>query len=126
MLPSKYRLRHSTDLERIRQAGDVWRHPIAILLTQANDLDTSRFAFLASRRVGKAVSRNRARRLLREAIRCHLSEIDSGWDLLFVARQKTVAAPFAEVEAAVLYLLSRADLLVDEIGMKDCGQGSVP
>jgi ribonuclease P protein component len=120
MLPSRYRLRRLADLERVRQASCVWRHPLTILFIQANELETSRFAFVASRRVGKAVSRNRARRLLREAIRRHLPEIESGWDMLFVARENTVAASFFEVETAVLSLLSRADLLVGRNVMKDC------
>lgn len=110
MLQPLHRLRRSADLEQIRQQGDSWRHPLAILLVQKNTVENSRFAFLASRRVGKAVHRNRAKRLLREVVRCHLPEIEPGWDCLLIARIATTRATFAQVEMAVLQLLDRAHL----------------
>ena len=106
--------------------GRRWRHPLAILLVlptkrqtagmeDVDDLDhrsMSRFAFSASKRVGHAVSRNRAKRLLREAVHLHLSRIEPGWDCLFIARERTPQASFVEVETAVLQLLSRSHLAV--------------
>ena len=111
MLPKRFRLRHSADLERVRQQGQNWRHPLVILLVITNAHSVSRFGLIASRRVGKATVRNRARRLLREALRGHLDEIRPGWDCLFIARPPIAQATFAEVEAAVLQLLARANLL---------------
>ncbi len=113
MLPKRHRLRHSADLRRLRQEGRTWRHPLAILIVQANDKDLSRFAFMASRRVGKAVARNKAKRLLRESIRRHIGEIEIGWDCLIIARSKTPEAQFNQVETAVLGLLDRANLLTN-------------
>lgn len=76
-----------------------------------NDLPHSRFGFTASRKVGGAVQRNRARRLLREAVRLQMDAIRSGWDLVFVARPAIVTARFSEVEEACTNLLRRARLL---------------
>jgi ribonuclease P protein component len=115
MLPRLHRLRRSADIERLRQQGQTWRHPIAILLVCENDLNASRFAFMASRRVGGAVARNRSKRVLREAVRHMLSRIEPGWDCLFVARPSTPQTSFAEVENTVQQLLARAKLVV-----KDC------
>ena len=112
MLQHKYRLRRSSDLERVRQEGDVWRHPFIVFLACKNEQDDeSRFAFVASRRVGNAVQRNRVRRLMREAIRQHLDEICPEWDCILIARPQILQATFAEVETAVLQLLRRAKLL---------------
>lgn len=113
MLPPAHRLRHSADVERARQ-GRSWHHPLVILLVQKNSENSSRFAFLASRRVGKAVHRNRTKRLMREAVRCHLPAIEAGWDCLLIARTATTAATFVQVETAVLQLLGRAHLLVEQ------------
>jgi ribonuclease P protein component len=107
-----YRLRHPADFERLRHEGQRWHHPLAVLVTGANNQPISRFAFLASRRVGKAVARNRARRLLREAVRLKLDDIQRGWDCLFIARRDTPGASYQEVEAAVGQLLGRAGLLL--------------
>lgn len=114
MLPNRFRLRQKDDLVRLRRQGRRFRHPLAILLVDANDAKTSRFAFMASRRVGNAVTRNRAKRLLREAVRAHLNDAKSGWDCFLIARPSTPAAPFSEVKAAVGELLMRARLLGEE------------
>lgn len=111
MLQAKYRLRRSADLSRVRQQGRSRRHPLAVLIAHPNGLDVSRFAFVASRRVGKAVQRNRARRLLREAVRHHLTEIKPGWDCLLIARQGLPEARLAEAETAVLSLFTQLHLL---------------
>ncbi|MCI0396499.1 MAG: ribonuclease P protein component [Chloroflexi bacterium] len=110
----RFRLRRQADFEQLRHHGQRWRHPLALLIVVTNHQTVSRFGFSASKRVGKATVRNRARRLLREAVRLHLHEISQGWDCLFVARQETADAPLAEVEAAVLQLLGRAGVLALE------------
>lgn len=114
MLQPDNRLRRSTDLERVRQQGHSWHHPLAILLVQKNTCNVSRFAFVASRRIGKAVYRNRAKRLMREALRSCLRQVEPGWDCLFIARSATVDATFLQVETAVSQLLHRAHLLKGE------------
>ena len=110
MLQSTYRLRHPSDVKRVRQEGRSWRHPLAILLVYPNALHTSRFAFIASRHVGKAVQRNRAKRLLREAVHKHLQEIEPGWDCVIIARPTLPQTPFGDVETAVIQLLQRAKM----------------
>ena len=70
----------------------------------------SRFAFVAGRRIGNAVVRNRCKRLMRETVRLHLAEIEAGWDLMFIARAPMTAVSYHEVETAVLQLLTRANL----------------
>lgn len=111
MLPQPHRLNHAADLAVVQQQGRSWRHPLAILLVRQGSGEVSRFAFIASRRVGKAVVRNRARRLLREAVRLHLDKIQPGWDCVWIARPLLPQASYAEVETAVLQLLERSKLL---------------
>lgn len=117
MLPRRNRLHRPAEVQRVRQYGQAWRHPLAILLAcpaTADDPEATapaRFGFVASRRVGNAVARNRAKRLLREAVRQNLGELTPGWDCVVIARQATPAASFSEVETAVRQLLSRARLL---------------
>lgn len=81
----------------------------------ANDKDVSRFAFVCSRRVGNAVTRNRIKRLMREVVHLHLSIIEPGWDCVFLARPAIAAASYSEVETAVLELLGRAGLLPEKL-----------
>jgi ribonuclease P protein component len=83
---------------------------LAILVYLRNDLPHSRFGFTASRRVGNAVQRNRARRLLRESVRLQLETIEPGWDLVFIARPAIVNKSFRQVDEACKRLLKKARL----------------
>lgn len=111
MLPKRNRLRRSLQVQQVRRQGQSWRHPLVILLVTTHEDEASRFAFAAGRSVGKAVVRNRAKRLLREAVRLNLPAIVQGRNCLFIARPAIVDASFAEVATAVLQLLQRAQLL---------------
>ena len=52
----------------------------------------TRAAFVCGRKVGGAVERNRARRILREAWRSLAGTVRSGHDVVFVARPEIVGA----------------------------------
>jgi len=82
-----------------------------VLVAMPNGLDFSRAGFTASKRVGKATKRNRAKRLLRESVRLHFEEIEPGWDIVLIARRSIVDAGFHEVEDDVLSLLSLAGIM---------------
>ena len=114
MLPPQHRLKRKSDVALVRQQGQSWRHPLLVLLLRTNEQEISRFAFVASRYVGKAVVRNRVKRLLREVVRHHLPHIAGGWDCLLIARAGLAQASYAEVNAAVAQLLTCADLLPEK------------
>ena len=116
MLQRRHRLRRTVDISRVRRFGLRRRHSLATLRAWANNRDDSRFAISASRQVGNAVVRNRAKRRLREAIRKHLPEIVSGWDCLFVLSPAAAAASYGQVEEAMLQLLAQAQLLRSHAG----------
>jgi len=66
----------------------------------------------AGRTVGTAVYRNRAKRLLREAMRVLIPNIASGFDLVLIARPGLVSATLEETRQALLTLLQRAKILI--------------
>lgn len=107
----RFRLRRAADFERLRSDGKVWHHALAVMIVYPNGGKTSRFGFSASKRVGRAVERNRAKRLLRQSVYRHMSEVRSGWDFLFIARKATSEASFYQVDLALTQLLLRAELL---------------
>lgn len=115
MLPEPNRLRRVIDVKRVQRQGRSWRHPLLILLVLANSQSFSRFAVVASRRVGGAVVRNRTRRRLRDVIRGQLPSIAPGWDCVLIARHLSSQASFLELETAVLHILVRAQLLNERV-----------
>jgi ribonuclease P protein component len=104
------RLRDRARFRQVRQDGRSWAHPLLVLCALPNDLPYSRFGFTASRHVGQAVARNRARRLMREAARLSVQHVVAGWDLVFIARSAIVGAGLREVTPACEALLQRAGL----------------
>jgi len=69
-----------------------------------------RLGLVVSKKVGGAVQRNRARRLLREAYRLHQHDLEAVVDLVLVARPSIAGKAFAEVERDLLTTLRRARL----------------
>ena len=106
----KFRLTRSTDFKRVRRFGKSYAHPLAVLVALPNEQEKPRLAVSAGRSLGGAVDRNRAKRLLREAIRPNLASIMPGWDCLFLARRPILAAPFPHITSAVTDLLRQARL----------------
>ena len=107
----RYRLRHASDLELLRRDGRKIHHPLLVLVVRANGTPVSRFGFSAGRQVGKATTRNRAKRLLREAVRRRHNCISNGWDCLFIARRAAADSSLAQIDDAVGRVLARARLI---------------
>lgn len=104
------RLRRSEDFRTVWSEGRSWAHPLFIVWALPNHLDRTRVGITASRKVGNAVARSRARRLLREAARHVYRSMGSGWDVVLVARSALLGVKAPQVEAALRMMLTRASL----------------
>ncbi len=96
----------------VYRKGSSWSSSLVIMKTLPNGLTLSRCGFSISKRVGKAVTRNQVKRLLREILR--LTPLKLGWDIVFIARPPAAAAGYIELKRSVDGLLSRAGLLTRE------------
>jgi ribonuclease P protein component len=110
-LPRANRLRRNSDFQRVRASGHSWANRWLVLAALTNDLGCVRVGVTASRRIGSAVVRVRARRLIREAVRPWLDWISGSWDLVFIARAPLAEASFQDVDRAIAQLLRRAGLV---------------
>jgi ribonuclease P protein component len=108
----QFRLTRSKDFQRVRQSGKSYAHPLLVLVALPNDGDELHVGVSAGRAVGSAVKRNRAKRLLRAAMRTLIGSIAPGWDLVLIARAPLVTSKTPEVQEALLGLLRRAQLIV--------------
>lgn len=115
------RLRRPAEFRHVWDAGRSWAHPLLILRAVPNTLATVRVGITASRKVGDAVTRNRARRLLREAARQLYPHIVPGWDLVLVARASMAEVKTPAVAAALTLLLQRAHLWVADMNTRNEG-----
>ena len=106
------RLAQSRDFARVRQAGE--RLAQGCLIANWNKLPEgvpSRLGVVTSKKIGGAVVRSRARRLLRESYRLHQQDLTQPVELVLVARNSIAGKKFADVERDFLAALKRAKLL---------------
>jgi ribonuclease P protein component len=107
----KFRLSRSEDFKRVRRTGKSYAHPLVVLVAQSGEASqNTRVGVAAGKTTGTAVHRNRAKRLLREALRPHLASLASGWDLVLIARPALVTATLEDTRTALLNLLRRAKI----------------
>jgi ribonuclease P protein component len=98
------RLRRGEDIARVRAEGVARNDKLFSLRALPTDQPTVRVAVAASRAVGGAVQRNRARRRVREAIRQALAvrpEPRIGADLLVIVRAGALDAAAVDLRGAV-------------------------
>ena len=82
-----------------------------VLYARKNRTDTNRVGITVSKKLGKAVVRNRVRRRIREAYRLNEEKFLPGWDIVIVARSRAVEVSFQKLTDSLLALAQRADLL---------------
>lgn len=107
----RYRLRDKERFRQVRQTGKSYPHGLLVLCLLPNEEKVSRCGFTASRRIGNAVARNRARRRMSEVVRLLWDLIEPGYDMVWIARPGIDQTDFLVLQAACLHLLRRARVL---------------
>lgn len=98
----------------MRQSGRSFAHPLVVLIFLENQTEEIRIGATASRSVGNAVQRNRAKRLLRAAITPLIPNIQIGMDIVLLARKPILNEKSQEVQKALVKNLRKAKIYKHE------------
>ncbi len=89
-------LNTNSDFRRVYTRGKVYTNPALVIYVLKNRAGICRIGITASKKIGNAVQRNRARRVIRAAAEM-LPQITGGYDVVFVARTKTIRKKSTEI-----------------------------
>ena len=111
-LPRSRRIKHRRDFDRARTQGKRTVGGCLVLNWLPLPADAaSRLGVITARKLGNAVARSRARRLLRECFRLHQQDLAQPLDVVLVARQAILGRRLGDVERDFLHALRRARLV---------------
>jgi ribonuclease P protein component, eubacterial len=109
MLKRRFRLRNKFAFRAIFENGENYSVKHAAIYIHKGP---KKFGFIASKKIGNSVIRNRARRLMREVIRLHLQEIRNDIQIIFIARVRIKGVSYQEVEKSIMNMLKKANALI--------------
>ena len=110
-MKADHRLKDRIRIQTIRRNGQSVAGRTMVLTWSPNAEGQTRYAVIASRTVGGAVERNRCKRRLRARMSRNIADIQSGFDILMIARSSLLSATTAEVDAEFTALIDKAGLL---------------
>lgn len=82
-------LNRNGDFRALYHRGKTQVNAVLVTYVRKNRHGFARAGITTGKKIGSAVRRNRCRRIIREAYRSLLPRIEGGWDIVFVARQRT-------------------------------------
>ena len=98
------------EFARAYARGKCYVHPQVVLYVSKNRVGHTRVGLTASKKVGHAVQRNRARRIMRAALTEHLSQNIGGSDIILVARGQTPRLKSTQLSKTLGGLFHKAGL----------------
>ena len=107
-------IKENYEFRRLYSKGSSAVTPSLVMYCRKNGRGHNRLGVTVSTKLGHAVVRNRARRRLREVYRLNSPRLRQGYDIILVARSRTVTADWKDLNDTFLRLCRKLDLLEEE------------
>ena len=118
------RLKKRVDFVRIAKQGQKWVSPGLIVqamrrpILHSGEDQGPRFGFTASKKVGNAIKRNKAKRRMRALVQAFMDQADKNLDFVLIARQSTVDYDFQKLAGEVETAFKKLPKIVEKKGKK--------
>lgn len=117
MLPKPHRLRKSQEYDLVYQQGQKHYTPIFMVFIRSakksdlpNHAKLPRFGVVASKKVGNAVARNRAKRMVRESIRKILPDLKPEFEAVIISFDKILESNTEEITELLKNTFEKAEV----------------
>lgn len=99
---------------RVYKKGRFFVGKLMILYVLRNRIRMNRLGITVNKKVGKAVRRNRVRRLIRENYRFYEDFVLDGYDMVFVARTQEELPGYSDINKEMKFLLKKMEVFDQE------------
>ena len=112
-MDSRVTLKKNSDFRRLYSKGHSAVTPYMVVYCRKNKNGVNRLGYTVSAKLGHAVVRNRVRRRFREIYRLNSPQFRVGYDIVIVARSRSVNAEFSKLNAAFLGACGKLGLIAE-------------
>ncbi len=107
-------LNQNRDFRRLYARGRSLANQYLVIYCLKSRSGANKMGITVSKKLGIAVVRNRAKRLIREAYRLSEGRFKEGYDMVFVSRSRTAGAKMPQVREAMMALAAELGLLKEQ------------
>ncbi|MGL5330057.1 MAG: ribonuclease P protein component [Peptostreptococcaceae bacterium] len=104
-------LKKDSDFRKVYKHGKSYANKHLVMYILDNKSEQSRIGISVSKKVGKAIIRNKVRRRIKEAYRLNIDEnIKNGYDIVFIARIAIKDVDYQDIEKSMKHLVKKLDM----------------
>ena len=104
-------IKKNSEFQQVYRNGKSYANKLLIMYISRSERPDTRIGISVSKKVGNSVVRHHLVRLVRESFRLHKDEIETGLDIVVVARKMAKESDFKKIESAYLHLCGLHNIL---------------
>jgi len=108
------KIKENRDFRRAYNRGKSFVSPYIVVYVNKNRTGEKRLGITAGKKIGNAVKRNRAKRVIYSAFRACEELISPGYDFVIVARTRILSAKSTDVARSLEKILDTANIAPQE------------
>ena len=111
-------LKKTKDFQKVYKKGRSCANQQLVMYVLPNNMTYNRLGISISKKIGNSVKRHHLARLIRENMRLSEEMLNSGFDIVVIARHSAASVSYHELDAALLHLAKLHHILMDEENSK--------